>query len=451
MKTHNFSLLIIGMLFNLIEQPLAQTVTTFTDRPSYDAAIPPTALTTFEDFSSVTTNSLMSTVAPGNAFSGFSVFRNGIGGFGTSGFCPALSDPFGSIPTACIGFNPNAPNVPGMVGSYGPSSITFTPTNETFSFGFDSIDWNDGSQRSAFVLILSNGVNIPVTGPTTASGAPPQFFGYVLDSASIAAGIHVDSIVWSSTVGGSELVGYWNIVTSALAPAELNVTASTSTSALGLNPTIMDADDTVSFSVVFTNNAPGAIGPVTFTSSLAGVIVSCPPGGTNVVTSVPAASSVNCTVTVPLTQSDFDTNGGGDGDIDELVTANFSAGGGTATLTDGDESPITLVPDLNVQKLADQASSTANVAVGQTVTYTYTISNIGNLTISNITLADLHNASGSQVVPTGETLATPGGIAISATTADGASNNIWDDLGPGDLVEFTGTYVVTQDDINNLQ
>lgn len=432
-----------------IGQPTAQTVTTFNDRITYNASIPSTAVSTFEDFSSVTTNTLASTAVPGDAFAGFFVSRTGVGSFGTTGYCPALNDPFTSTPTACMGFNTNSPSVPGLVGSYDRRvSVTFTLTNEAFAFGFDSIDWNDDSQRSSFTLILSNGTNIPIIGPTNPPNPPPAFFGFILDSASIAAGIHIDSIVWTNANRDSELVGYWDIVTSSPSPAEMTVTASSSTTALGLNPTIMDVGDTVSFSVAFTNNGPDSIGPVTFTSAIPGASISCPPDGTNVVTTVAATSTLNCTVTYTLTQTDFDTNGAGDGDIDELVTANYSAGGGTATLTDGDQSPITIIPDLSIQKLADNV---LNVSAGQTITYTYTVSNNGNITISNITLTDLHNANGPQVIPTGETLATAGGIPVSVTTADAGSNNAWDALGPGDSVNFTGTYIVTQTDIDTLQ
>jgi len=84
-----------------------------------------------------------------------------------------------------------------------------------------------------------------------------------------------------------------------------------------------------------------------------------------------------------------------------------------------------------------------NVIAGQTITYTYSV--------ANIALLDVHNASGLPVIPTGETLATPGGMPVSATTADLTGDNIWDALGPGDIIEFTGTYIVTQSDVDIFQ
>jgi len=95
---------------------------------------------------------------------------------------------------------------------------------------------------------------------------------------------------------------------------------------------------------------------------------------------------------------------------------------------------------------------TLNVQAGQDIIYTYAVTNIGNTTVSNITLADNVTAgSGSAPTPDNEQLATLGGVPLSATTTDATTNQIWDALGPGDVVEFTGVYTVTQSDVDNLQ
>ena len=41
------------------------------------------------------------------------------------------------------------------------------------------------------------------------------------------------------------------------------------------------------------------------------------------------------------------------------------------------------------------ASPSSNVQAGQVVTYTYTVKNNGNVTLHNISLADVHNATGA--------------------------------------------------------
>ncbi len=103
-------------------------------------------------------------------------------------------------------------------------------------------------------------------------------------------------------------------------------------------------------------------------------------------------------------------------------------------------------PSLNVTKTADM---TTNVALGQTITYTYVVTNDGNQDVSNISLSESHNASGPVPTPAGEVLSQdnlPFGDSI-----DSSSNGTWETLGPGDQITFTGQYVVTQDDIDRLQ
>ncbi|MEM8649478.1 MAG: hypothetical protein AAGF54_03010 [Pseudomonadota bacterium] len=441
--------LICDAVFLGKDQLAAQTVTTYTDRATYNAAIPTGSVTTFENFSSVTTNTLMSTLAPGDLFDGFSAVRNGTVSFGTSGFCPQLSDPQTSVPTACIGFNANAPNVPGLVGAYSlTADVVFPLTNEAFSFAFDVIDWNDGFQRSALTLELSNGTNIPVTGPTNITpDSPAAFFGFVLDTASINAGIHIDRIVWTGLDAPGELVGYWDVTTSAPGLV-ISETGSAPTTALGLNSSIQDVGDTITFTIVVTNNSIASTGAITVSTALAGTMIVCPSSGAAVINNLNLNSSETCTATYTLTQADFDSNGGGDGDVDDLATASFNPGTGVLSVSDGDAVAITTFPDMSVQKTADDVT---DVVLGQIITYTYTVTNNGNVTITNIQLDDSHNANGPKVFPNGEILATGGGIPVSGTTSDGGANGNWDSLGPGDIIQFFGQYTVLQADIDQLQ
>ena len=103
-------------------------------------------------------------------------------------------------------------------------------------------------------------------------------------------------------------------------------------------------------------------------------------------------------------------------------------------------------PSITVTKTADIDT---NVPAGVTVTYTYVVANTGNQTVSNITLADAHNGSGSAPTPTNETLTSDNGIANDSS--DAGVNGSWDTLAPGDEITFTATYVVTQSDVDTLQ
>ncbi|MBG1231174.1 beta strand repeat-containing protein [Aestuariivirga litoralis] len=124
-----------------------------------------------------------------------------------------------------------------------------------------------------------------------------------------------------------------------------------------------------------------------------------------------------------------------------LASANVKAGSDfTCIITDTKGAP-----GLTVSKTV---SPTGPVAVGQTLTYTYSVTNTGNVTMTNITISDNHNGTGVFTGPYGETLTTStSGVSNDATTNDG----IWSALGPGDVVRFTATYVVSQHDVDYLQ
>jgi uncharacterized repeat protein (TIGR01451 family) len=81
-------------------------------------------------------------------------------------------------------------------------------------------------------------------------------------------------------------------------------------------------------------------------------------------------------------------------------------------------------PSLSLTK---SASHTSNVPAGQVITYTYQVTNTGNVALSNVSVADIHSGTGtlSAITP-----------ASVASLAIGASTN------------FTATYTVTQADID---
>ena len=113
----------------------------------------------------------------------------------------------------------------------------------------------------------------------------------------------------------------------------------------------------------------------------------------------------------------------------------------TATTT------ITQSPSMTVVK---SSSTGGPVSAGTIITYSFTVKNTGNITLSNIVLADTHNGFGTPPTPANELLfldATPLGDTI-----DGTSNNsIWSFLAPGDEVVFTAPYTVVQQDVDLLQ
>ncbi|MEO0910017.1 MAG: hypothetical protein AAFX96_06670, partial [Pseudomonadota bacterium] len=91
-----------------------------------------------------------------------------------------------------------------------------------------------------------------------------------------------------------------------------------------------------------------------------------------------------------------------------------------------------------------------NVSVGQTVTYTYRVTNTGNQTITAIILSDAHGGSGTPPTPGSETLFLDNGPINDSNDAV-SGDGIWDSLAPGDVIQFLASYVVTQQDVDTLQ
>jgi len=147
---------------------------------------------------------------------------------------------------------------------------------------------------------------------------------------------------------------------------------------------------------------------------------------TNTGLSIPKGGSLTCTGTYTVTQPDIDNNGGGDGDIDNTVTADSNE---TGPDTASAAVPIVQNPALNVTK--DAAESSVDSA-GDVIHYTIVVTNTGNLTLTGVSIddpllsnEDCDGVAGSPYVKSGFTLA------------------------PGATLTCTGTYTVTQADIDN--
>lgn len=70
--------------------------------------------------------------------------------------------------------------------------------------------------------------------------------------------------------------------------------------------------------------------------------------------------------------------------------------------------------------------------------------------ISYIALSDLHvAATTSTIIPTSPELFFD--AAPIGDSTDTVGDNVWDTLGPADVVQFTSEYEVTQDDVDKLQ
>jgi large repetitive protein len=135
--------------------------------------------------------------------------------------------------------------------------------------------------------------------------------------------------------------------------------------------------------------------------------------------------------------------------IDNTATATGDYGGNPVA-SDPTTVSVDVAPALPSLQVTKVASPSTNVAAGTTVTYTYTVLNSGNQTLTNVSLADAHQGSGGAPVPLNEVLTTDANTANDSTDAI-PNDGVWSTLAPGDVITLTSTYIVTQADVDTHQ
>jgi hypothetical protein len=111
-------------------------------------------------------------------------------------------------------------------------------------------------------------------------------------------------------------------------------------------------------------------------------------------------------------------------------------------------------PTPNLVLTKNYSTSPIPVVVGQAITYSYAVTNTGNVPMQNVKINDLHGTP-AVVVPIGgtgitaESLTTAGPLGVGASPDTTANDGIWTTLAPGATVTFTYAYTVTQADIDH--
>ena len=132
--------------------------------------------------------------------------------------------------------------------------------------------------------------------------------------------------------------------------------------------------------------------------------------------------------------------------------------GSSGTASDGEVEDYALTistasPSLTVAKTASASGFvTGNIQeapAGTVVTYSYVVTNNGNVFVTSISASDVHNGFGSAPVPANETLSND--AAPSGDSSDSTADGTWDSLAPGDSITFTAAYTITQSDVDLLQ
>ncbi|MDH2430446.1 hypothetical protein [Sphaerisporangium sp. TRM90804] len=258
-------------------------------------------------------------------------------------------------------------------------------------------------------------ITCPVT--TLAPQASTTCTGtYVTTQADVDAG----SIVNTAIAAGTSPSG--GLVSSATSTTTVTIVSAPSLSLLKtVTPSAVTAAGvtiTYSYTVVNTGNATltnvGAT-DVAFSGSAAQPVISCP------VTTLAPQASTTCTGTYVVTQADVDAGS----IVNTAVAAGTSPSGALVTAVPS-TATVTVVsaPSLSLLKTA---SPSAVAAAGVTITYSYTVVNTGNATLTNVGATDVA-FSGSAAQPV---------ISCPVTT-----------LAPQASTTCTGTYVVTQADVD---
>lgn len=140
------------------------------------------------------------------------------------------------------------------------------------------------------------------------------------------------------------------------------------------------------------------------------------------------------------TQADIDAG------TDLVNTATFTAAELPNPIVDTQTTPVARDPRIALSKRVDDDSG---VVAGQELSYLYEVTNTGNVTLLDVSVADLHDGLGTAPVPGLEQI-----LFDNAPTGDSSDVSVdgtWDRLGPNDVVRFRATYTVVQADIDQRQ
>jgi len=145
------------------------------------------------------------------------------------------------------------------------------------------------------------------------------------------------------------------------------------------------------------------------------------------------------TATHTVTQAEIDSNGGGDGELENTATVNTDQG-----VTDDDDAsvPIDQNPALNVTKAVTSITGgqgldglTGADSDGDVINYAITVQNTGNVTLTGLTVTDPNADPGSiQEVLSG-----------GFNTGDADTDGVFD---VGETWNFTATHTVTQAELD---
>lgn len=195
---------------------------------------------------------------------------------------------------------------------------------------------------------------------------------------------------------------------------------------------IVNVGDHIDYSYVVENTYDTTLTNITVTDDKIdndAINIDCPAGGTtNVIASlaVGPSNAVTCVAKYYITQADIDS-----GRVTNIGTAN-----GPATDTDTVTIYLTRIASTSIVKSAGavvrNASDPTRDKAGDTITYSYKVTNTGNVTLTNLTVVDdkIDND------------------AVNIDCPSGGTTNVIASLAPGSSVTCVAIYTLTASDIS---
>jgi large repetitive protein len=210
------------------------------------------------------------------------------------------------------------------------------------------------------------------------------------------------------------------------------------------------AGEVISYTLKITNTGNVIASGLTVTDSLVSVV--CPTSGSNTIASLAPSGFENCTASYTADQTDFDTNGGGDGDIDNSASVAGVAGG--VAVASADSAAVLCTPNSGLT-IVKSANTAGPLHVNDVVTFTFRAINTGNVTLSDVSITELAftGANPPLGTPALETFVDnlPTNTSTQKTEDFVANNGVFSVLKPNDEAVFSLQYTVTQDDVDLLQ
>ncbi|KPM46556.1 hypothetical protein AFM12_19350, partial [Jiulongibacter sediminis] len=298
---------------------------------------------------------------------------------------------------------------------------------------------NDGNQSLTVVVVsdtLPNGTIGTLSAVTESINA-----NGILDTTETWTYTISYAVTQADIDAGTDLVNVAVVTTTELPTPESDTaaTAITQTPSLTIVKTQTGGESpvttpgTIDYTIVITNDG---------NQSLTGVVVSdtLPNGTVGTLSAVTESINANgildttetwtYTISYDVTQADIDAG-------TDLV--NVAVVTTTELPTPESDTAATVIDSAPQLTLTKEADDTTDVYEGQIITYTYVAQNVGNVTIVNVSLSDVH--SGTNPL---------GPIALLSTTGtDNGLDNVVDTLASGQQVIWTSEYVVSATDVDN--